>query len=161
MAFTVTFVVTKTILVLVSLLVLIHSPKLTIPILLLNIGVAVAETAYNGYFMNTITGLAVFILISRLKYDDSSNQVPLIIALYTLWNIQFHYLHVKDVVSALSHTLVPAVAALGVWTMAPDYTLRVFLLMRLVALSTYGLHYASPSTCHSKEFYEDISLKIK
>lgn len=153
MPFTKTFVATKTILVLASLLILIHNPKLTIPILLLNIGIAIAESAYNGFLINALIGIAIFIWISRLRYDDASIRVPVMIALYTLWNIQFHYLHVRDIVTALSHTIIPAVVSFGVYRVAPEYTLRVFLLTRLVALSTHGLHYASPATCHSKDFY--------
>ena len=153
MTFTKPFVTAKTILVLASLLMLINNPKLTIPLLLLNIGIAIAEAAYNRFLINALIGTAIFIWVSQLKYDDASRGVPIMIALYTLWNIQFHYLHVKDIVSAMSHTIIPAVISFGVYRVAPEYTLRVFLLMRLVSLSTYALHYASPSTCHSKDFY--------
>jgi len=150
MAFTKTFVVSKTILVLASLLLLLYRPTLTIPILLVNIGIAVAEAGYNGHLLNAALGLAIFVWVSRLRYDDASRQVPMLIAVYTLWNFQFHYLHIHDTMTAVSHTLVPAVVALGVYGQAPHYTLRAFLLARLIALSTHALHYASPSMCHSK-----------
>jgi len=156
MPFTKPFVAAKTILVLASLLVFIYNPKLTIPILLLNIGIAIAEATYNRFLFNALLGTAIFIWISQLKYDDTSIKVPVMIALYTLWNIQFHYLHVKDIVSAMSHTIIPATVSFVVYRVAPEYTLRVFLLTRLVALSTHGLHYASPCTCHSKDFYDSV-----
>ena len=92
MPFTKTFVATKTILVLASLMMLINNTKLTIPILLLNIGIAIAESVYHGFFINALIGVAIFMWVSRIKYDDASVWVPVMIGLYTLWNIQFHYL---------------------------------------------------------------------
>ena len=154
MAFTPLFVISKTIIVLVSILALIYNPKLTIPILLVNIGVAVAESAYTGFILNAALGMLIFLWVSRLTYDDTSRQVPAMILLYTLWNFQFHWLHVKDAVTALSHTLIPAIVAFGVYNTSPEYTLRMFLLARLIALTTHGLHYASPKTCHSQEIYK-------
>ena len=53
MPFTKPFVAAKTILVLASLLVFIYNPKLTIPILLLNIGIAIAEATYNRFLFKS------------------------------------------------------------------------------------------------------------
>jgi hypothetical protein len=157
MAFTPAFVISKTIIVLVSILVLIYNPKLTIPILLVNIGVAVAESAYTGFLPNAALGMLIFWWVSRLRYDDTSRQVPAMILLYTLWNFQFHWLHVNDAITALSHTLIPAIVALGVYNTSPEYTLRIFLLARLIALTTHALHYASPKTCHSEKIWDKLS----
>ena len=153
MVFTLPFVVTKTILVLISIALLLINPKLAIPLLILNIGVAVAESLHNRHILNAMIGAALMIWIFHIKYDDVSPQVPAMIVLYTLWNIQFHYIHVGDIVTSLSHTLIPAIVALRVYTMAPEYTLRMFALARFIALSTHGLHYASPVACHSQGVY--------
>jgi hypothetical protein len=153
MAFTLPFVITKTILVLISFVLLLINPKLAIPLLILNIGVAVAESLHNHHILNAIIGAALMIWIFNMKYDDVSPQVPAMIVLYTMWNIQFHYIHVGDIVTSLSHTLIPAIVALRVYTVAPEYTLRMFALARFIALSTHGIHYASPVVCHSQGVY--------
>lgn len=153
MAFTLHFVVTKTVLVLLSIALLIVNPKLTIPLLILNIAIAVAESLHNHHIINALLGAALMIWIFNMKYDDVNPQVPAMIVLYTLWNIQFHYIHVGDIVTSLSHTLIPVVVALRVYTVAPEYTLRMFALARFIALSTHGIHYASPVACHSQGVY--------
>jgi hypothetical protein len=153
MAFTLPFVITKTILVLISIVLLLVNPKLVVPLLILNVGVAVAESLHNRHILNALLGAVLMIWIFNMKYDDVSPQVPAMIILYTLWNIQFHYIHVGDIVTSLSHTLIPLVVALRVYTVAPEYTLRVFALARFIALSTHGIHYASPVACHSQGVY--------
>lgn len=121
--------------------------------MLINIGAAVAESMNSLHLINAVVGFALMLWVFQLKYDDTSSHLPAFIVLYTLWNIHFHYIHVGDAVSSFSHTLIPAIIGLYVFSIKPSYALRAFALARSIALATYVIHYASPVACHAQGVY--------